>query len=60
MVAITNPVMGQLVTVHNGSTANVVTLGGLTWAIDTMLDVVIPAGHSRTLWFNGLNWMVIQ
>ena len=60
MVAITNPVMGQLVTVYNGSTANVVTLRGITWNIDTMLDVVIWAGQSRTLWFNGVNWMVIQ
>lgn len=60
MVTITNPIMGQLVTVHNGSTANVVTLKGTTWDTDTMLDVVIWAGQSRTLWFNGVNWMVIQ
>ena len=60
MVAITSSVMGQIVTVYNGSTANVVTLRGLTWNIDTMLDVVIFAGQSRTLWFNGVNWMVIQ
>jgi hypothetical protein len=60
MVGITSPVMGQIVTIHNGSTANVVTLKGTTWDIDTMLDVVLLAGQSRTLWFNGLNWMVIQ
>lgn len=60
MVTITSPIMGQLVTVYNGSTANVVTLRGTTWNIDTMLDVVIFAGQSRTLWFNGVNWMVIQ
>lgn len=60
MVTITNPVMGQLVTVHNGSTANVVTLNGVTWNIDTFLNVVIPAGQSRTLWYTGTNWMVIQ
>lgn len=60
MVAITNPIMGQIVTVYNGSTANIVTLRGMTWNIDTMLDVVIFAGQSRTLWFNGVNWMVIQ
>ena len=60
MVTITNPIMGQLVTVHNGSTANVVTLNGVTWSIDTFLNVVIPAGQSRTLWYTGTNWMVIQ
>ncbi len=60
MIAITNPILGQMVTVHNGSTANVVTLRGITWNIDTMLDVVIFAGQSRTLWYNGVNWMVIQ
>lgn len=60
LVTITNPVMGQIVTIHNGSTANVVTLKGLVWNIDTLLDVVIFAGQSRTLWFNGINWMVIQ
>ena len=60
MVTITNPIMGQMVTVHNGSTANVVTLNGVTWSIDTLLNVVIPAGQSRTLWFTGTNWMVIQ
>jgi hypothetical protein len=60
MVTITNPIMGQIITVHNGSTANVVTLNGLTWNIDTFLNVVIPAGQSRTLWYSGTNWMVIQ
>ena len=60
MVSITNPIMGQLVTIHNGSTANVVTLNGVTWNIDTFLNVVIPAGQSRTLWYTGTNWMVIQ
>lgn len=60
MVTISNPIMGQMVTVHNGSTANVVTLNGVTWSIDTFLNVVIPAGQSRTLWYTGTNWMVIQ
>jgi len=60
MVTITNPIMGQIVTIHNGSTANFVTLNGLTWNIDTFLNVVIPAGQSRTLWYSGTNWMVIQ
>ena len=60
MVTITNPIIGQMVTVHNGSTANVVTLNGVTWSIDTFLNVVIPAGQSRTLWYSGINWMVIQ
>jgi hypothetical protein len=60
LVSITNPIMGQLVTIHNGSTANVVTLNGVTWNIDTFLNVVIPAGQSRTLWYTGTNWMVIQ
>ena len=60
MVALSNPIMGQLLTVHNGSTANVVTLKGLVWNIDTLLDIVIFAGQSRTLWYTGTNWMVIQ
>lgn len=60
MVSITNPVMGQLVTVYNGSTANSVTLDAVTWNIDTGLNCSIWAGQSKTLWWNGFNWVVVQ
>ena len=55
-----NPITNQLVTVFNGSTANVVTLRATTWSIDTGLDLTIWAGQSRPLWYNGFNWVVIQ
>jgi hypothetical protein len=55
-----NPVVGQLVTIYNGSTANVVTLLATTWSIDTGMNLSIWAGQSKTLWYNGLNWVVIQ
>lgn len=54
-----SPTGGQLVTIYNGSTANVVTLKASTWSIDTGLDLVIPAGQSRTIWWSGFNWVVI-
>jgi hypothetical protein len=60
LVGITNPVQGQLVTVFNGSTANTVTLRANTWGIDTALDLQIWAGQSRTLWFNGTKWVVVE
>jgi hypothetical protein len=55
-----NPVLGQLVTIYNGSTANNVTLLATTWSIDTGLNCPIWAGQSKTLWYNGFNWVVIQ
>ena len=60
LAAVQNPVTNQLVTVYNGSTANMVTLRATTWNIDTALDVQIWAGQSRTLWYNGTNWIVVQ
>ena len=59
LVTITNPVVGQLVTIYNGSTANLVSLRSATWNFDTALDLTIPAGQSRTVWYNGFNWVVI-
>ena len=60
LATVSNPVTNQLVTVYNSSTANTVTLRATTWNIDTALDLTIWAGQSRTLWFNGTNWVVIQ
>lgn len=55
-----SPSQGQLITVYNGATANTVTLRASTWNIDTALDCVIHPGSSRTLWYSGTNWVVIQ
>lgn len=60
LIAVTTPATGQLLTVYNGSTANIVILRAVTWNIDTGLDLTIPAGQSRTLWYSGFNWVVIQ
>ena len=60
LAAVQNPVTNQLVTVYNGSTANMVTLRATTWNIDTALDVQIWAGQSRTLWYDGINWIVVE
>jgi hypothetical protein len=57
---ITNPVVGQLVTIYNGSTANNITLLATTWNIDTGLNLWIPAGQSRTIWYSGFNWVVVE
>lgn len=60
LVTITNPTFGQLVTVYNGSTANNITLLATTWNIDTGLNLSIWAGQSHTLWYNGINWVVVE
>ena len=60
LAAVQTPVTNQLVTVYNGSTANMVTLRATTWNIDTALDVQIWAGQSRTLWYDGINWIVVE
>lgn len=60
LATVTNPVTGQLVTIYNGSTANTVVVRATTWNIDTGLDLSIWAGQSRTLWYNGTNWIVVQ
>lgn len=60
LATVTLPVTGQLITVYNGSTANTVTLDALTWNIDTAMSSTIFPGQSRTLWYSGTNWVVIQ
>lgn len=60
LATVQNPSVGQLVTIYNGSTANAVTLKAGTWSIDTAMDVTIWAGQSRTLWYSGFGWVVIQ
>jgi hypothetical protein len=60
LVAVSNPVIGQLVTIYNGSTANTVTLNNNMWIIDTAISCVILPNQSRTLWFNGGFWIVVQ
>ena len=60
LATVQTPSVGQLVTIYNGSTANVITLKAGTWSIDTGLDLVIPAGRSNTLWYSGFGWVVIQ
>ena len=60
LVAVSNPVIGQLVTIYNGSTANTVTLNNNMWIIDTAISCVILPNQSRTLWFNGGFWIIVQ
>jgi len=50
----------QLITICNNSTSNLVTLDKATWNLDSPVDVNIFAGQSRTLWYNGTNWIVVQ
>lgn len=50
----------QLITICNNSTSNLVTLDKVTWSLDSPVDVNIFAGQSRTLWYNGTNWIVVQ
>lgn len=60
IVSPTGPSVGQLVTVFNGSTANTVTITHLNWNLDTALNYPIFPNQSRTLWFNGTNWVVVE
>lgn len=60
IIAPTNPSLGQLVSVFNGSTANNVTIRNVVWGIDTALDYTIFPNQSRTLWYNGTNWVVVE
>lgn len=60
LVAPTNPVAGQMVTVFNGSTANRVTIDVTTWNLDTPNSFQIGPNLSKTLWFDGTNWVFIQ
>jgi hypothetical protein len=56
----TGPGIGQLITVFNGSTANTVTIKNVVWGTDTALDYPIQPNQSRTLWFNGAKWVVVE
>lgn len=56
----TNPVVGQLVSIFNGSTANTVTIVNSLWSTDTALNYPIYPNQSRTLWYNGTKWVVVE
>lgn len=60
IVSPTGPSVGQLVTIFNGSTANTVTITHMNWNLDTALNYPIFPNQSRTLWFNGTNWVVVE
>jgi hypothetical protein len=60
IIAPTNPVVGQLISIFNGSTANQLTIRTVTWNTDTALDYTLWPNQSRTLWFNGTNWVVVE
>lgn len=60
IATVQNPSVGQLVTIYNGSTANNITVDATTWNIDTAMSSWIGAGQSRTLWYNGTNWVIVQ
>lgn len=60
IVSPTGPGIGQLITVFNGSTANIVTIKNVVWGTDTALDYPIQPNQSRTLWFNGAKWVVVE
>jgi hypothetical protein len=60
IATVTTPVVGQLVTIYNGATANNVFIKHSVWTFDTALDYPVWPGQSRTLWYNGTTWVVIQ
>jgi hypothetical protein len=60
IVSPTGASVGQLITIFNGSTANTVTITHLSWNLDTGLNYPIFPNQSRTLWFNGTNWVVVE
>lgn len=60
IATVTSPSSGQLVTIYNGATANNVFIKNSVWGTDTALDYPIWPGQSRTLWYDGTNWIVIQ
>lgn len=57
---VVTPQNEQLITICNNSTSNLVKLDRVTWNLDSPVDVNIFAGQSRTLWYNGTNWIVVQ
>lgn len=60
IASVTSPTTGQLVTVYNGATANNVFIKNSVWGTDTALDYPVWPGQSRTLWYNGTTWVVVQ
>lgn len=60
IVSPTGASVGQLVTIFNGSTANTVTIRNIDWVTDTALDYTLWPNQSRTLWYNGTNWVVVE
>ena len=60
IVSPTNPSTGQLLTIFNGSTANTATIRNIDWGTDTSLDYSLWPNQSRTLWFNGTKWVVVE
>lgn len=60
IVAPDSPIAGQLITVTNGSTANRVTIKNSIWNLDTGLTYQIMPNETRTLYFDGTNWITIQ
>ena len=60
IASVSNPATGQLLTIFNGSTANTVTLLNSVWNFDTAMIYAIYPNQSRTLWYNGTNWVVVE
>jgi hypothetical protein len=60
IATVTSPTTGQLVTIFNGSTANNLTIKDSVWGTDTNLDYTLWPNQSRTLWFNGTDWVVVE
>jgi hypothetical protein len=60
IATVTSPTTGQLVTIFNGSTANNITIKDSVWGTDTNLDYTLWPNQSRTLWYNGTDWVVVQ
>jgi hypothetical protein len=58
--SVSSPSTGQLVTIFNGATANNVVIKDSVWNTDTNLDYPIWPGQSRTLWYSGTEWVVVQ
>jgi hypothetical protein len=57
---VTTPTTGQLVTIFNGSTANTIVIKDNVWGLDTNIDYTLWPNQSRTLWFDGTNWVVVE
>jgi hypothetical protein len=60
IATVSNPTTGQLVTIFNGATANTVTITDTAWGTDTNSNYTLFPGQSRTLWYNGTEWVVVQ